>query len=243
MLDISDLDVVPDGSALVVTVRSHSAIVEMPIGLAFADGTGWTLLDMTGEPVGSLAFSPVGRVFVSFTTNATVDAIAIVDLGASQVRHVVLRKSVRALAISPDGRFALALHQAVASTGTDEAAAVARSDGYSLVDLQTGFARLALTDAAPSPDAFVLDSSSGHLILALRDDARSIHSLQVVDLGTFAVDSVPLIAPPTTVGVFPGLDRAFVGQEANGGRVTFYLWASHESHTVAGFELAARIRR
>lgn len=242
-LDISDLDVVPSGNTLVVTVRSHGAVVEMPIGTAFADSSGWTLLDMTSEPVGSLAFSPAGQLFVSYTTNPTVDAIAVVDLSIGEVRHVVLRKSVRALAISPDGRFALVLHHAVSSTGADEAAAVARSEGYSLVDLQTGFARLALVDAAPSPDAFVLDEASGHLILALRDDARSIRELQVVDLATFAVDRVPLIAPPTTVGVFAGLDRAFVGQEANGGRVTFYLWGARETHTVAGFELAARIRR
>ena len=49
--------------------------------------------------------------------------------------------------------------------------------------------------------------------------------------------------PPTTVGVFPALDRAFVGQESDGGRVTFYLWRTRETHTVAGFELAAGIRR
>ena len=154
-----------------------------------------------------------------------------------------LRKSVRALAISPDGGFAIALHHAVARPGDDEDALVDRSDGYSLVDLRTGFARLALVDAEPAPDALVLDAASGRLFLALRDDARAIAELQVVDLATFAVDRVPLVAPPTAVGVFPALDRAFVGQEADGGRVTFYLWGTRETHTVAGFELAARIRR
>lgn len=243
LLDVSDLDVTPDGSELIVVVRSHDGIVRMPIGASFADPTAWSLLDLTGQPVGSLVFSPTGNLFVSYTTSPTVEAIAVVDLAASEVRTVVLRKSVRALAISPDGRFALAVHHAVSTSATTEDAAVDRSEGYSLIDLATGFARLALVDAAPSPDAFVLDPSSGHLFLALRDDARAVHELEVVDLDTFAVDSVPLVAPPTTVGVFAGLDRAFVGQDADGGRVTFYLWGARETHTVAGFELAARIRR
>jgi DNA-binding beta-propeller fold protein YncE len=242
-LDISDLDVVPSGAELIVVVRSHDAIVRMPIGATFGDQAGWTLLDLSGEPVGSLVFSPAGDLFVSYTTNDTVEAIAIVDLTAGEVRRVILRKSVRALAISPDGRFALVIHHAVPASGTSEDAAVDRSEGYSLVDVHTGFARLELTDAAPSTDGFVLDAPSGRLFLALRDDAHGVRDLQVVDLDTFAIDDVPLLAPPTTVGVFAGLDRAFVGQEADGGRVTFYLWGTHETHTVAGFELAARIRR
>lgn len=243
LLEITDLDVLPNGTELVAVVRSHGAVVRMPIGAAFADSTGWTLLDLSDQPVGSLAFSPSANLFVSYTTDPSVEAIAIVDVAASEVRTVVLRKSVRALAISPDGLFALVLHHAVPHAGTTEDALVDRSEGYSLVDLSTGFARLALVDAAPSPDGFVLDPTSGRLFLALRDDARAVHELEVVDLASFAVDRIPLVAPPTTVGVFPALDRAFVGQEANGGRVTFYLWGTRETHTVAGFELAARIRR
>ena len=242
-IDVTDLDVLPSGNELVVVVRSHSAVIRMPIGADFADSTRWEALDLSGQPVGSLAFSPTGDLFVSYTTDPTVEAIAIVDVAAAEVRTVALRKSVRGLAISPDGRFALVLHHAVAHPGGDEDALVDRSEGYSLVDLATGFARLALVDAAPGPDAFVLDPTSGRLFLALRDDARAVHELQVVDLASFAVDRVPLLAPPTTVGVFAALGRAFVGQEANGGRVTFYLWGERETHTVAGFELAARIRR
>lgn len=242
-IEITDLDVLPGGTELVIVVRSHGAVVRIPIGPAFADSTGWTSIDMTGEPVGSLAFSPTGNFFVSYTTDPAVEAIALVDVAMGVVRTVGLRKSVRALAISPDGAFALVLHHAVPRAGTDEDALVDRSEGYSLVDLATGFSRLALVDAAPSPDAFVLDPTSGRLFLALRDDARGVHELQVVDLAAFAVDRVPLLAPPTAVGVFSALGRAFVGQEANGGRVTFYLWGARETHTVAGFELAARIRR
>jgi hypothetical protein len=242
-IEITDLDVLPNGTELVTVVRSHGAVVRMPIGASFADSTAWTLLDMSMQPVGSLAFAPAGDLFVSYTTNPAVEAIAIVDVTGGEVRTVALRKSVRALAISPDGLFALVLHHAVPSSGSDEDALVDRSEGYSLVDLTTGFARLALVDAAPAADAFVLDPVSGQLFLALRDDARAVHELQVVDLAAFSVDRVPLVAPPTTVGIFPALGRAFVGQEANGGRVSFYLWGSRETHTVAGFELAARIRR
>jgi hypothetical protein len=215
----------------------------MPIA-AFADPAGWSVLDLAGQSIGSLAFSPGGAKVVAFTTNPDVEAITVIDLLVSRVLRVGLRKSVRALAVSADGRFALVLHHALTSaTAPDEESQVDRSEGYSLVDLETGFARLMLVDAEPRHDAFVLDTTSEHLFLALRDDERSIRELQVVDLATFAVDRVPLVAPPTTVGVFPALARAFIGQEADGGRVTFYLWDTQQTHTVAGFELAARIRR
>ena len=81
------------------------------------------------------------------------------------------------------------------------------------------------------------------MLVALRDDARGVAAMQIMDLATFAVDELPLLAPPTTIGTFPDLERAFVGQEADGGRVSFYLWPTEQTQTVAGFELGAGVRR
>lgn len=243
-LDATDLDIAPSGEEALVVLRSHELLVRVPIGELFADPSAWTVLDLAGHAIGSVALSPGGAKVVAYTTRPDVETITVLDLVENRGRHVSLRKSVRAVAVSADGRFALVLHHARTDvTELDEEAAVDRAHGYSLVDLETGFARLMLVDAEPRSDAFVLEPSGERLFLGLRDDARSIRELQVVDLATFAVDRVPLVAPPTTVGVFPALDRAFIGQEADGGRVTFYLWETGETHTVAGFELAARIRR
>ena len=244
VVDISDLDIAPDGADVLAVVRSHELVVRLPIGPMLGDSAEWITIGLAGQSVGSLAFSASANRVVGYTTNPEVETITVLDLVLNEGRQVLLRKSVRALAVSPDGTFALAIHHAIVDApGVGEDALVDRSEGYSVIDLTTGFARLVLVDAAPRPDGgFVLDTASGHLLVALRDDATRVRELQLVDLATFAVDRVPLLAPPTTLGIFPDLDRAFIGQEADGGRVTFYLWGARETHTVAGFELAARIR-
>ena len=242
-IEVSDVDITPDGTEAMVVIRSHELIVRLPLGPELADAGGWRGLQLSGQAIGSIVLSDAGRYAIAYTTTPGIEAITVLDLELEEQRRVVLRKSVRAVAISADGRFALVLHRAVETTGTSEDDLVDEAQGYSLVDLETGFARLMLVDAEPRADAFVLDTTSEHLFLALRDDAHAVRELQVVDLATFAIDRVPLLAPPTTVGIFPALERAFIGQEADGGRVTFYLWGTGETHTVAGFELAARIRR
>ena len=243
-IDLTDVDIAPSGDEILAVVRSHSLVMRLPIGVGFGDTSAWTVLELPGPQVGSLAFAGDGTRIVGYTTDPSVESITVVDLVANAGRIVPLRKSVRGLAVSPDGAFALALHHVVGGTdATGEDALVDASHGYSVVDLSTGFARLALVDAPPQADGAVLDSEGGRLLLALRDDDRGVRELQVVDLASFAVDRVPLVAPPTTVGVFGDLGRAFIGQEADGGRVTFYLWGERETHTVAGFELAARVRR
>ncbi len=244
VVEITDVDISPDGAEVLVVLRSHEMVVRLTLGPTIADSAEWVTLGLEGYSVGSLVFSPSGGRVVAYTTNPAIESIVVLDLVGNTAQEVPLRKSVRALAISPDGAFALALHHAIAEpTSLGEDAVVDASEGYTVVDLETGFARLALVDAAPQPDGFVLDRTSEHLMVALRDDARGVRELQIVDLATFAVDRVPLLAPPTTVGAFPELERAFIGQEADGGRVTFYLWNERETHTVAGFELAARVRQ
>lgn len=243
-LEVTDLDLTPAGDEAIVVIRSHELLVRLPLGPALAESPGWTVIALPGHSVGSLSISPLGDRAVGYTTDPTIEAITILDFTLGEARRVLLRKSVRALAVSPDAAFALVLHHAnELATGPSEDELVDRSHGYSVVDLETGFTRLALLDAEVRPDGVVLDAASERLLLALRDDASGIRELQVVDLATFAVDAVPLLAPPTTLGIFPSLERAFIGQEADGGRVTFYLWNTRETHTVAGFELAARIRR
>lgn len=240
---ISDVDLSPTGDEVLVVVRSHEVIARLPLGPTLADAAGWTAMRLEGHAIGALAFAETGTRVVGYTTDPAVETVTVLDLAEGVFRRVPLRKSVRALAVAPDGSFALALHHVRATEAPGEEGSVDLSPGYSVIDLSTGFARLALVDAAPAPDGAVLDVESGHLILALRDDDAGVRELQLVDLASFAVDRVPLVAPPTTVGVFPALDRAFIGQEADGGRVTFYTWGSRETHTVAGFELAARVRR
>ncbi len=248
LVEVTDVDLDPSSRFALAVLRTAERAVRVPIGERFATPAAWEVLMLDGEGVGSLVLSSDGALAVGFSSALAVEALTVLRLDAEpiDVRTVALRKTVRTVALSPDGSFALVLHrpgEGNAVQDPDETRRIDRSDGFSLVDLATGFVRLSLTAATPEPSGVALDPAGEFLFLALRNDARGVRSFQAVDVATFAVDVVELTAPPTTVGTFPSLDRAFVGQEADGGRVTFYDWRSGERQTIAGFELGAGIRR
>ncbi len=246
-LVVSDIDFLPDGSEVLATLRSHEQVVRLPVGADFADALMWTVVDLEGEQVGALQVAASGAFALGYTTTASAEWLTRLALDTNEATRILLRKTVRGVAIAPGDALALVLHRAEGGSpdapGIAEEERIDRAQGFSLVDLDSGFARLTLTAAEPAPDGFALDATGDRLLLALRDDDARVREVQVADLDTFAIDVVPLVAPPTTLGSFDMLDRAFIGQEADGGRVTFYLWETGETHTVAGFELGAGVRR
>jgi DNA-binding beta-propeller fold protein YncE len=247
LAEVSDVDLDPGSAFAMAVLRNAERAVRVPIGEGFADPEAWDLIDLRGGGVGSLVLSEAGDLAVGFTSALDVLALTVFDLGETiETRTIPLRKTVRTVALSADGTFALVLHRPGEGNLVDvpdEAQRIARSDGFSLVDIASGFVRLSLTPATPQPDGVALEPSGEFLFLALRNDLRGVQSFQAVNLATFAVDAIALTAPPTSLGTFPDLERAFVGQEADGGRVTFYDWRTRERQTIAGFELGAGIRR
>lgn len=247
---LTDMDLSPAGDEVFAVLRSHSLLVRIPLGPGFADSTTWRIHDFSGQDVGSVDLSSDGRWALLYSTLSGAEAITRLDLADPldvTGTRLPLRKSVRTVAFSQGNVFALVLHHRLPGdpweAGLTPNERVDRQHGYSVIDLATGFTRLELTDAEPRADGFVIDDAGGRMLVALRDDARRVASMQIMDLSTFAVDELPLLAPPTTIGTFPALERAFVGQEADGGRVTFYLWPTAQTQTVAGFELGAGVRR
>src|SRR5258706_11939617 len=96
-----------------------------------------------------------------------------------------LQKGVRQVALSPDGKTALVLHTRLpgdpAEAGSVEEY-VDRSFGYSLVDMTTGFAKVALTPVDPGAFAFAPDGSTAYLGLDGGDAENAVRRLQVMDL-------------------------------------------------------------
>lgn len=249
-VQVTDMDLSPAGDELFVVLRSHSRLVRIPLGDGFADSTTWRVHDLTGQDVGSVDLSSDGHWALLYSTASGSEAITRLDLSDlldETGTRLPLRKSVRAVAFSEGNAFALVLHHRLPGDpleyGLTSDERIDRQHGYSVIDLASGFTRLELTKAEPRADGFVIDDAGGRMLVALRDDARGVAAMQIMDLATFAVDELPLLAPPTTIGTFPDLERAFVGQEADGGRVSFYLWPTEQTQTVAGFELGAGVRR
>jgi hypothetical protein len=155
-----------------------------------------------------------------------------------------LQKAVRAVAIAPDSATAVVLS---AKAPGDPATAqslddvIARSFGYELVDLATGFAKLQLTPVDPGAPAFAPDGSSAYLGLDGGDAATSTRAVQVVATRTGIVQTVALGSPPSSVGVVPIAGQAFIAQRHPLGRMSFVALTTGAVRTVTGFDLNSQI--
>jgi hypothetical protein len=172
----------------------------------------------------------------------TNERITILNLASSTHQSVQLRKAIRGVAIAPDGKKALVLHRKLpgepAEPGLELDAQIDRSYGYSLLELESGFAKLEVTPAELGAFALVPDGSALFVLL----DSDASREVQRADLASFFVDRYQLGSRPVSVGAVPATQKVFVGQEHPDGRIAFVDWATGDIQSVTGFELNSRIR-
>ena len=180
-------------------------------------------------------------------TNATADErISRIELAQPGVPIVTwpLKKSVRAVGISPTGTTAIVIGAKLpgdpdTATTTDEY--IDRSYGYTLLDLATGFAKLQLTPVDATTFAYAPDGSKAYVALDGGNAVTAVRALQIVTTQNGVVITKPLGSPPSAVGILPGANEAFVAQRHPLGRVTFLDLITDGVRTVTGFDLNGNI--
>lgn len=241
---VTDLDLAPSGAFAVAVVRERSAVVRVPIPDAFTDPSKVTVMRVPNEIIGSATLAPDERHALLYTTAIdTVKRITIADLEQGSMQTVQLRKSIESVVVAPGSQTALIVNKKLpddpADPTIDAAARTDREYGYTLLQLDTGFALLRVTAAPLGPFALVPDGSH-LLVLFNQNDLREV---QNVDLGSFQMTPIELGSPPTSVGTVSGSKRAFIGQDHPDGRISLLDWTSNAIQTVTGFELNSRIRQ
>lgn len=248
--ELTDLDVSPDGSFAMAVLRDRGALVRIPLPDGFRDPSTIDVRTVVDQLIGSVTLSASGSLAVAYTTAVAQEAILLIDLaGDAAPRGVRLRKAVRAVALSDDGARLLVLHAPLdipAPSNQDER--IDASEGYSLVDTTTGFAKLQLTDARVRQRDLLITPNGAQLFALIRNDAREVRQLDVADLSSFQVTNTQLSQPPSSIGFVPSASpagaRVFVGHTSPGGMITFFAADSGEKvQEVAGFEIASRIRQ
>lgn len=244
---VTDLDLMPAGQEALAALRNQSAIARIPLPEAFDDPTKVQTISVPGEIIGSLTIAPNAQSALAYSTT-NVERMVIVDLAADAApRTVLLRKSVLAVAYTPDSSTAIITHEKAPGSpdepGLDPEAQVDRSYGYSLLRLKTGDVKLQRTATRLGPIAMVPDAP--YLFILFRDDTLGVKEVQRVALNSFLVD--PIIAlenPPISMGVARASGAVFVNLEHPDGRMTFIDWEEpiEKLKTVTGFELNSRIR-
>jgi hypothetical protein len=250
---ITDLDLSTSGTFAVAVVRDKSAVVRLPIPDAFEDPTTMTTTVVKDEIIGSVSLTQDDGTALLYTTAIdptlttipdSLKRLTILNLkGAPAPRTVQLRKAVQSVAISPDGETALIVSVKIPgdpnAPGLDDGTQADRQEGYSLVQIGSGFVKLQVTAAPLGPFALVPDGS--HLLVLFNQNP--IQEVQNVELDSFRVTPIELGSPPTSVGTVPGSQRAFVGQDHPDGRISFIDYQTNSVQTVTGFELNSRIRQ
>ncbi|MET0341486.1 MAG: hypothetical protein ABW252_10835 [Polyangiales bacterium] len=243
---LTDLDVASDGRYAVVVLRARSAIVRIPLPAGFRDATTLAVRTVPDQLIGSLTLARTGKRAVAYTTAAPVESLVLIDdiEAAGPVRSVILRKSVRAVALSDDGARALVLHAAVAAQGdASDDARIDAAEGYSVVDATSGFVKLQLTSARLRERDLLITPDRSRLFALQRDDAKAVRAVSMIDLGSFQITDLALTKPPVSLGFLPGLARVFVGQAGEGGLITFLdAQSGARLRDLSGFEIASKIR-
>jgi hypothetical protein len=246
-VELTDLDVSPDGTFALAVIRDRGVLARIPLPGGFRDPSTITVRRVEDQLIGSVTLSKSGTRAIAYTTAVPVEGVVMVDLTSNAPpRSIRLRKSVRAIALSDDGTRALVLHGVVGSAqaNADEDARIDASEGYSLVDTNSGFAKLQLTPARVAATGLLLTPDGSRVFTLL--NGNNVKTVEMADLQSFQVTSVELSTAPTSIGfvpAVPGQPRVFVGQAGEGGISFLDAVTGAKVRSVSGFEIASRIRQ
>jgi DNA-binding beta-propeller fold protein YncE len=242
----TDIDLAPDGSRIYVVQRQAKQLAIIDVPADAVDPGGIDTIDLTDATLGSLVLSADGKRGLLYTNATSDERISLIKLDTPgfPTQTWPLKKSVRAVGISPAGDTAILLH---AKSFGDPAAAtsfddfVNKSYGYTLLDLATGFGKLQITPVDPGAFHYSVDGSKVYVALDGGDVPTATRALQVVTTQTGVVITKALGSPPERVGILPGANQAFVAQRHPLGRVSFVDLVNDAVRTVTGFDLNSHI--
>jgi len=244
--EASDIDLAPDGTRIYAVERAAKLLAIIDVPGDAQSPSGVETIDLTSATLGSLVLSRDGTRALLYT-NATIDErITLIKLdepGYPQ-QTWTLKKSVRAVGISPSGTTALLLNAKTfgdPSTASSFEDFIDKSYGYTLLDLATGFGKLQITPVDPGPFTYAPDGTKVYVALDGGDAVTDTRALQVVTTQTGVVQTKALGSPPSSVGILPGAGQAFAAQRHPLGRVSFVDLVSDAVRTVTGFDLNSHI--
>ncbi len=240
----TDLDLSNDGLTAYAVLRDTAQLAVLPLSSELPTSEDVQLVSFAGAEIGSMVIAPDDTQAILFTNASSVEAFTLVQLGdplfASRSQR--LQKSVRALGFDPTGTSVLVTHAKAAGNPLEDGISfeefIDRSFGYSIVDLQTGFAKLQVTSVDPGAFVFSTESPRAYVLLNAGVDQSITH---VLNLETGIVKEQIMSSPPQSLGVLPQAESVFINQEHPLGRVSFIHLQTDAMRTLTGFDLNSRV--
>ncbi len=228
----TDMDLSADGSEAIVVARDAREVWTYDLADPLA-APG--IITMPDDAIfGQLALSPLGDKGLLFSTVSGESRYGLWDRGTDEITTVGLVKPISSLGISPDGASALIFHT-LDNGDIDPESAFYDHHALTLVDLSDQFANPVRLEAEPIAYDNAADGLTGFVIL------EGAPSLQVLHYDTLIHDQLGLPSEPVYLGVLPETNTAYVSQEHDLGRISFFDADTEEIRTITGFELNAEI--
>jgi DNA-binding beta-propeller fold protein YncE len=242
----TDIDVFPNPSALVendrllVLVREANMVLDIPVESAFESGAVAVLSIEAGDlPKGLASLSADGRYAILYSTLTQNKSIIIFDFDTNSYQELPLSKAASAVLVAPDNAHAIVMHPVEQATPSSDPVAsyVASMPGYSIVELESGFSRLALSRIPASSMTFWNGDLGSFAYLAFNDEESAVAVVDAIDLNSLELESFEMASPPTDLGRLSGRSRIWVNQDHPLGRLSFLDVAGGLPKTITGFEL------
>ncbi len=242
----TDLDLLPDDSRAIITLRETHQLLVVSIPGGFADAEAVDLYDIP-EGIGVAEPAADNNTIALYSTLNNTRNVWIFSLDDESLNSHNLIKRTQALSFAPpdsDGVLRLlVLHkknQGDAYYEDDYYDTIDRSYGYSVLDLATGMTVLQLTDAHPAAFTFTGDGAKGYLSVA-GSGTRQVHIMDLKAAGGARIIEMDLSSTPTSLGLMADGRRMYVAQDHPDGRITFIDTVTDEPVTITGFELNGQI--
>jgi DNA-binding beta-propeller fold protein YncE len=231
----TDMDVSPDGTQAIVVARGSKEIWIYDLEDPTLDPIVVALPEE--EVFGSLLLSPDSSQGLLYSTASGSSKMGIWERGVDDeitVRGLV--KPVSSVGISPTGETAVIFHpQSNGDTPSDSQ--FYNRYALSLVDLGDFFS--SSYQLAAEPDAFssTPDGKIGFYTM------KNQPFLELLNYQTFVPSEIRLPSNPVHLGTLPDTNTAFVSQEHDLGRISFFNTDEEILQTITGFELNAAIEQ
>ena len=238
----TDLDITPDGNQAVIVDRDAQKLFIYPT--LNPEGSSAEVIDLPEtELLGSVTFAPDSQKAILFTTAANISHYTTWDLTeadpADALKTRPLVAPIRDVAITPTGNSLLVMHKT--ESGVDSDPGYEGKHTISLIDLQDFLDNPLILPAEPTTFA---NSNSGEVGYVIMEGEPQLTVLAYDQLLHWDIELKSL---PVHVGVLPDTNYAYINQEHDLGRLTFFDPVNPLSgnddiiQTITGFELNSAI--
>ncbi|MFN7145179.1 MAG: YncE family protein, partial [Myxococcota bacterium] len=226
----TDMDLSPDGTRLAVVARGAREV------WTFAAEDPWATPEVLSfpSPYGSLLFAGDGTALL-YTNATALTTYGVWEVGSTDIVERSLVKPVASVGVSPTGGSALVFHTKADADGADPESPFYGAWALTLIDLDDFRTNPLVLDAEPTSFATSDDGRWGFFVM------DGLRYLEILDFESLLYDEVALPSAPVHLGVLPGGTTAWVSQEHDLGRISFYEPGSASLDTITGFELNAGI--